>query len=148
VQAYLAALADGDSTPPMSSEPPNIAAFVAGLSGAWHMGEIRPTFPADAKPRYLRGLERVPPPERIATAPAALPVPPPIVTATQRTNKRQPVYAEPGQGPGGRREAVQRLVNELTNNILDEAVGNKNWVRQHEARVGDSQGIWSTWSVS
>ena len=52
VQAYLAALADGDSTPPMSSEPPNLAAFVASLSSAWHMGEIRPTFSADAKPRY------------------------------------------------------------------------------------------------
>ena len=60
VQAYLAALADGDSTPPMSSEPPNLAAFVASLSSAWHMGEIRPTFSADAKPRYLRSLERIP----------------------------------------------------------------------------------------
>jgi hypothetical protein len=59
------------------------------------MGEIRPTFSADAKPRYLRGLERTPAPERIATA--ALPVPPPNVTAPQRPKKLQPVYAEPGQ---------------------------------------------------
>ena len=102
VQAYLAALADGDSTPPMSSEPPNLAAFVASLSSAWRMGEIRPTFSADAKPRYLRGLERIPAPERIATA--APSVPPPNVAAPQRPKKLQPVYAEPGK-PGFRRFA-------------------------------------------
>jgi hypothetical protein len=95
VQAYLAALADGDTTPPMSSEPPNLAAFVASLSSAWHMGEIRPTFSADVKPRYLRGLERVPPQERIATAAAPLAAPSP--DTTQRPKKLQPVYAEPGQ---------------------------------------------------
>jgi hypothetical protein len=96
VQAYLAALADGDSTPPMSSDPPNLAAFVASLSSAWHMGEIRPTFSADAKPRYLRALERLPAQERIATANAALPVSPPTVTSSQRPKKLQPIYAEPG----------------------------------------------------
>ena len=80
----------------MSSDPPNLAAFVASLSSAWRMGEIRPTFSADAKPRYLRGLERIPAPERIATAAAALPVPP-NVTAPQRRKKPQLVYAEPGQ---------------------------------------------------
>jgi len=97
VQAYLAALADGDSTPPMSSEPPNLAVFVASLSSAWHMGEIRPTFSANAKPRYLRGLERIPAPERIATAAAALPVPGLNVTAPQPSKKLQPVYAESGR---------------------------------------------------
>ena len=59
VQAYLAALADGETPPPMVSEPPNLAAFAASLSSAWHMGEIRPTFSIYAKPRYLRGLERI-----------------------------------------------------------------------------------------
>jgi len=38
VQAYLAALADGEAPPPMISEPPNLAAFVASLSSAWHAG--------------------------------------------------------------------------------------------------------------
>jgi len=28
----------------MSSEPPDLAAFVASLLSAWRMGEIRPTF--------------------------------------------------------------------------------------------------------
>jgi hypothetical protein len=42
VQAYLAALADGGTPPPATSEPPNLAAFVASLSSAWHAGEIRP----------------------------------------------------------------------------------------------------------
>src|SRR4051794_37306732 len=55
VQAYLAALSDGETPPPMSSEPPDLAAFVASLSSAWHAGEIRPTFSIEAKPRYLRG---------------------------------------------------------------------------------------------
>ena len=58
VQAYLAALADGETPPPMTSEPPNLAAFVASLSSAWHAGEIRPTFSIEAKPRYLRSLKR------------------------------------------------------------------------------------------
>ena len=82
VQAYLAALADGETPPPMTSEPPNLAAFVASLSSAWHMGEIRPTFSIEAKPRYLRGLERIPAQARIATPAAALPATPPAVTAT------------------------------------------------------------------
>ena len=76
VQAYLAALADGDTTPPMISEPPNLAAFVASLSSAWHMGEVRPTFSADAKPRYLRGLERLSTQERMAPRAMAVSVSP------------------------------------------------------------------------
>jgi hypothetical protein len=96
VQAYLAALADGDATPPVSAEPPNLAEFVASLSSAWHMGEIRPTFSADAKPRYLRGLAKIPAPEHIATAAAILPVPRANVTAPQPPKKLAPVYAKPG----------------------------------------------------
>jgi hypothetical protein len=69
VQAYLAALADGETPPPMVSEPPNLAAFVASLSSAWHMGEVRPTFSIDAKPRYLRGLERISAQAQIAPPP-------------------------------------------------------------------------------
>jgi len=59
LQAYLTAMADGETLPPMTSEPPNLAAFVASLSSAWHQGEIRPPFSIEAKPRYLRGLQRV-----------------------------------------------------------------------------------------
>jgi hypothetical protein len=59
VQAYLAALADGEAPSTMTAEPPNLATFVAGLSSAWHHGEVRPTFSIDAKPRYLRGLQTV-----------------------------------------------------------------------------------------
>lgn len=97
VQAYLAALADGDTTPPMISEPPNLAAFVASLSSAWHMGEVRPTFSDDVKPRYLRGLERISTQERIATRPAAVPVSVAEVAAPPPPKKLQPVYAERGQ---------------------------------------------------
>ena len=62
-----------------------------------HMGEIRPTFSADAKPRYLRGLEKIATPERLATAATLLPVSRSNVTAPQPPKKLQPVYAEPGQ---------------------------------------------------
>jgi transposase InsO family protein len=69
VQAYLASLADGETPPPMTSEPPNLAAFVASLSSAWHAGEIRPTFSIEAKPRYLRSLQKL-----SAQTPVASPV--------------------------------------------------------------------------
>jgi hypothetical protein len=59
VQAHLAALADGEMPPAMTAEPPNLAAFVASLSSAWHAGEIRPTFSMEAKPRYLRSLQKI-----------------------------------------------------------------------------------------
>jgi hypothetical protein len=97
VQAYLAALADGDTTPPMISEPPNLAAFVASLSSAWHMGEIRPTFSIDAKPRYLRGLERVPAQARIVAPSPAPSVTPPADTRPQTPKKLRPVFAQSGQ---------------------------------------------------
>ena len=97
VQAYLAALADGETPPPMVAEPPKLAAFVASLSSAWHMGEVRPTFSIDAKPRYLRGLERIPAAAPIAATAAAPPVMQPDVTARQPVVQLQPVYAEPGQ---------------------------------------------------
>ena len=84
VQAHLAALADGESPPPMTSEPPDLAAFVASLSSAWHAGEVRPTFSIEAKPRYLRSLQKISPPapiiaqaplaEALAKAPASAPV--------------------------------------------------------------------------
>jgi len=100
VQAYLTAMADGDTPPAMTSESPNLAAFVASLSSAWHQGEIRPTFSVEAKPRYLRALQRVSEPPRasvraaipVAAMESALKVAP--ITAQER---RQPSYAQPGQ---------------------------------------------------
>jgi hypothetical protein len=59
VQAYLAALADGEVLPTATSEPPNLAEFIASLTSAWRGGEIRPTFSMDANPRYLRGLQKI-----------------------------------------------------------------------------------------
>jgi hypothetical protein len=100
VQAYLAALADGETPPPIISEPPNLAAFVASLSSAWHAGEIRPTFSVEAKPRYLRSPQRVSAEPSDVTPPAAsrLTAPPATVpTAVQAQEKPQPVYAERGQ---------------------------------------------------
>ena len=38
VQAYLAALADGEAPPTMIAEPADLATFVAGLSSAWRDG--------------------------------------------------------------------------------------------------------------
>jgi hypothetical protein len=53
VQAYLVALADGDTSATLTAKGPDLGAFLAGLSSAWRSGEVRPTFSVDAKPRYL-----------------------------------------------------------------------------------------------
>jgi hypothetical protein len=99
VQAYLAALCDGETPPPMSSEPPNLAAFVASLSSAWHVGQIRPTFAIEAKPRYLRGLERISA-QALVASPSTIPQPAialaPSPTSANTREKPQPIYAEPG----------------------------------------------------
>ncbi len=98
VQAYLAALADGEAPPPMTSEPPNLAAFVASLSSAWHAGEIRPTFSAEAKPRYLRSLQKIAAVPLVAN-PTTTPKPstPAIGAIAPKLQKRpQPVYAQSG----------------------------------------------------
>jgi len=100
VQAYLAALADGEAPPPATSELPNLAAFVASLSSAWHAGEIRPTFSIEAKPRYLRSLQRASPQPTIASPTSvfkAVDAPTAAATSTKMQDKPKPVYAEPGQ---------------------------------------------------
>ena len=97
VQAYLAALADGETPPHLASEPPNLAAFVAGLSSAWHAGEIRPTFSIEAKPRYLRSLQTLMVQELpSAVAPQQARSPAPIPAPAKAPERPQLVYAEPG----------------------------------------------------
>jgi len=101
IQAYLAALADGEVPPAMICEPPDLAAFVAHLSSAWHMGEVRPTFSMDAKPQYLRGLPRAP--ARVGvnvpgiTPSLAKPSSSITRASEQPPQKLQPTYAKPGQ---------------------------------------------------
>lgn len=100
VQAHLAALANGEIPLPTTSEPPDLAAFVASLSSAWHAGEIRPTFSIEAKPRYLRSLQRVSTQATIASrtsAPKPLTPATPVATSAKVPEKPKPVYAEPGQ---------------------------------------------------
>jgi hypothetical protein len=95
VQAYLAALADGETPPQLTSDQPDLAAFVASLSSAWRAGEIRPTFSVEGKPRYLRGLQKVsahrpafsvepksvPPTTAAVAAPARMPERPRLIYA-------------------------------------------------------------------
>jgi hypothetical protein len=100
VQAHLAALADGERPPEMSSEPPNLAAFVASLSGAWHAGEIRPTFSPEAKPRYLRSLQRVPPQTSASSSITPLSPksePAPATKSADALPKPKPIYVQPGK---------------------------------------------------
>jgi hypothetical protein len=97
VQAYLAALADGEAPPPMTSDPPNLASFVASLSSAWRAGEVRPPFSVEAKPRYLRSLQKVAP--RPAVGGPALVTTPTTPSATtpmdtKLQEKPQLVYAK------------------------------------------------------
>lgn len=95
MQAHLTALADGETPPSATAEPPDLAAFVAGLSSAWRAGEVRPTFSAAAKPRYLRSLQSAK--EHVSAIPAAPPAraPAPMVRAPERP---QMIYAGPGKG--------------------------------------------------
>ena len=98
VQAYLAALADGEVPPPMTSEPPNLAAFVASLSSAWHAGETRPTFSIEAKPRYLRSLQKASTPPVVADSSTAPKQATSLVStvSVKLQEKPQLAYAEPG----------------------------------------------------
>jgi hypothetical protein len=99
VQAYLASLADGEAPPQTTPEPPNLAAFVASLSSAWHAGEIRPTFSIGAKPRYLQSLQKVATPTLVACPNATLAPAIPHATAAapaKASEKPKPVYAQPG----------------------------------------------------
>src|SRR5580700_3512053 len=99
VQAYLTALADGETPPAMTAEPPNLATFVASLSSAWRDGEVRPTFSLDAKPRYLRGLQTIAVPvprslpQEVATSETGMAV---AKISAKLQRKPQPVYATPG----------------------------------------------------
>jgi hypothetical protein len=98
VQAYLAALADGETAPPMTAEPPNLAAFVATLSSAWHAGEVRPTFSIEAKPRYLRSLQKATT-QPLVAGPAmtkSTPLSAPVPVSAKMDKKPQPVYAARG----------------------------------------------------
>jgi hypothetical protein len=98
VQAYLAALADGEAPPAMTAEPPNLATFVASLSSAWRDGEVRPTFSTDAKPRYLRGLQTiaVPVPSQSLEVPTSKTGMAVSKIAAKLQKKPQPIYAAPG----------------------------------------------------
>lgn len=92
-------MADGETPPPMTAEPPNLAAFVASLSSAWHQGEIRPTFSVEAKPRYLRGPQRPSEPARLSTPvliPATAPVTAVDAPPMKPQERAQPSYAQPG----------------------------------------------------
>jgi hypothetical protein len=83
----------------MTAEPPNLAAFVASLSSAWHAGEIRPTFSMEAKPRYLRSLQKVS--AHTMTSGAATPPKPAIPSVPASRSAVAPerpklIYAQPG----------------------------------------------------
>jgi Integrase core domain len=98
LQAYLVALANGETPPPTTADPPNLAAFVASLSSAWHAGEIRPTFSIEAKPRYLRSLQDLPKQATSPTPALQSVTPPPSVAASTRVQQKPTlVYVEPGQ---------------------------------------------------
>ena len=147
VQAYLAALADGETPPPATSEPPNLAAFVASLSSAWHAGEIRPTFSIEAKPRYLRSLQKVSAQTPIASPTAALELaipPTPAAHASDDTGQAEAGLRGtwPSPHPGAahgvadrvpsigriphyqRHAALRRVVHPVSRSIYAQAVQN------------------------
>src|SRR5581483_1752142 len=85
----------GETLPPSGAEAPDLAAFIASLSSAWHAGEIRPTFSADAKPRYLRSLQRMAS-QAASPKPVTAPAPEPARSALRPQDKPQPIYATRG----------------------------------------------------
>jgi hypothetical protein len=95
VQSYLVVLADGETPPDLTSEPPDLAAFMAGLSSAWRAGEVRPTFSVEAKPRYLRNLQKV---AEQGRAPASTVMPQPVtpLASAKVPERPQLIYAEGG----------------------------------------------------
>ncbi|MFZ0707749.1 MAG: transposase family protein [Candidatus Korobacteraceae bacterium] len=96
MQAHLTVLADGEVPPSTTAEPPDLAAFVAGLSSAWRAGEVRPTFSVAAKPRYLRSLQSVAQKEV-----SARPIVPPArvcVPIAKLPERPQLIYAGSGKG--------------------------------------------------
>src|SRR6185437_10267132 len=105
VQAYLAALANGETPPPTTADAPDLAAFVAGLSSAWHAGEIRPTFSIEAKPLYLRSLQN--PSKQTTSSMSALePVtPPPPAAKSAKRRKGRGQYTQSPVKPVFRRFA-------------------------------------------
>ena len=120
VQAYLVAIADGVTPPTVVAEPPDLSAFIAGLSSAWRAGEIRPTFSVESEPRYLRSLQTVVQPDvapmRSKNAAARVAVTPSVVetphTMSEEKTPEQPqlIYAEPGTSAFHALEMVWPLV--------------------------------------
>ncbi len=106
VQAHLVMLTDGETPPSVMAEPPDLSAFISGLSSAWRAGEIRPTFSVDAKPRYLRSLQAVGRQDvahacsKNVAALAAVLQPlaqtSPAITAEKTPERPKLIYAEPG----------------------------------------------------
>ena len=105
VQAHLVTLADGGHLPNTTPQPPDLSGFIASLSSAWRAGEVRPTFSAEAKPRYLRGLQAVVHSDVAQMPRSAVPATftqPPAQTPLARPPKPiaerpQLIYAEPGK---------------------------------------------------
>lgn len=105
VQAYLVALADGETLPSATVDPPDLSAFIASLSSAWRAGETRPTFSVEAKPRYLRSLQRVVQQEAVQlplknvaalVAVTRTVATPPAITAEKVPVRPQLIHAERG----------------------------------------------------
>ena len=93
MQAHLIALADEETPPGQTADPPDLTAFIASLSSAWRAGEIRPTFSVEAKPRYLRSLQTV---AQQAHAQIETPRKPAAAAATTVPARPQVVYAASG----------------------------------------------------
>jgi transposase InsO family protein len=87
MQAHLISLTDGEIPPSMTADAPDLGAFIASLSSAWRDGEIRPTFSAEAKPRYLRGLQSLAR-QPVASATTARPAPPDVAVPAAKVTEQ------------------------------------------------------------
>jgi len=95
MQAHLIALAEGETPPGQTANPPDLTAFVASLLSAWRAGEVRPTFSVEAKTRYLRSLQAVAHPA-YSQIEVRKPAAAPAVPAAPAPARPQVVYAASG----------------------------------------------------
>ncbi|MER8460167.1 transposase [Mesorhizobium sp. M1300] len=99
VQAYLAALADGETPPPATSEPPNLAAFVEAYRAPGP--RAKSVRPSPSKPNRVtcevyKSLNTNPYCGSTAALKPVIP-PTPAATAAKMQEKPKPVDAKPGQ---------------------------------------------------
>jgi hypothetical protein len=92
---HLIAIANGETPPGPTADPPDLTAFIASLLSAWRAGEIRPTFSVEAQTRSCEACKQahaqIEAPRKSAAAPATtVPARPQVVYAASAPSTTEP----------------------------------------------------------